>query len=264
MSAKGKEKILKIVRSALDTKYIDSFTITYNAGHGHFTLASSALFTFTLKDFKRVVDIIEIADDRETVAAYVNLKLRAVYDEAIKYLGTIQVFNEDDQKFKNEINDFVYRIIKLHDILAKNIEVAPLVEVKKPEVPKIEDEQEIQTSENITELKKCNVIRYIPTQVNPVWQNGKVETFIGYNFSYRGMPLQVYRADGWENRTSTSTRVYIVDPVIGLPLAQYDGMLSDLESKLDEVFIKYLQTIESNKEAIVLIADAFKKLKEAA
>lgn len=263
MSAKGKEKILKIVRNALDTKYIDSFTINYNAGHGHFTLASSALFTFTIKDFKRVVDIIEIADDRETVAAYVNLKLKAVYNEAIKYLGTMPEFTDDERKLKNEINDFVYRIIKLHDILAKNIEVAPLVEVKKPEVPKIEDEQEIQTSENITELKKCNVIRYIPTQVNPIWQNGKLITYIGYNFEYRGMPLQVYRADGWENKQSNKCRIFIVDPVIGLPLAQYDGMLSDLESKLDEVFIKYLQTIESNKEAIVLIAKAFEALKAA-
>lgn len=226
-----------------DCKY---FEFTYKQGKGHFKVMFDALITgFNQTEFKKVVSMMESSDNSQTLAGYLNSFIKKVYD-----LFNAELKNDDPDK--KEVLDFLK---KKNAILVKAFRVAPIEEVKPAEVP-------VEENENITELKKCNVIRYIPTQVKPIWENGTIENHIGYHFTYRGMPLQAYTTDGWCNKRKTTT-VFIVDPVLGLPITHYTGALADIEEILANVFIGYLKTIESNKESIVLIARAFDKLKTA-
>ena len=80
---------------------------------------------------------------------------------------------------------------------------------------------------------------------------------------YRGLKLNVITDKGWV-KNDYKCNITIIDPVIGLPITSYDGTLSELEEVISQKFIPYLQTLDSNKESIVQIAHAFKKLKNKA
>jgi len=221
--------------------------ITYKQGKGHFKIDSATLITiFNQTEFKKVVTMIEGSDNPPVLAGYVNSLIKKVYDCFSNKLKD----NDDDVSIINKWLE------KRNDFLVKAFNVSPLNEVK-------QDTEVIEPTENITELKKCNVIRFIPTQLKPVWENGKIENHIGYHFEYRGMPLQAYTTDGW-CRKNLNTTIFIIDPVLGLPMTHFTGALNDIEDKLSEVFIGYLKTLESNKESIVQIATAFNKLKATA
>lgn len=227
----------------------DYIEITYKQGKGHFKIDAVNLLTvFNQTDFKQVVSIIADSENPAILAGYVNSLIKKLY------IGFTNKLKDCDDAEK--INKWLE---KRNDILVKAFNVSPL-----NEEPQEEPKQEVsETTENITALKKCNVVRFIPTQIKPVWENGTIENHIGYHFEYRGMPLQAYTTDGW-CKDNLMTTVFIIDPVLGLPITHFAGALKDIEDKLAEVFIGYLKTLESNKESIVQIATAFKKLKATA
>ena len=206
------------------------------------------------------------------IAGYINSKFKAIYKDVIQEAKRIHDSSDclEDEKNVKVLTDFAMRLIKLHDILGKNIEISPIVETEKKEVKEPEVIQESKEPEDIntaneimSDLKRSNVYRLIPTQINPVWENAKIDIKIGYNFNYRGMALQVVTDSGWVSK-DYNCKIFVIDPVIGLPITSYEGTISELEDRLSNVFINYLKTIESNKESIVQLANAFKKLKEVA
>lgn len=250
MKRKSMDILNTIINAKVGGNYIE---ITYNNGKGHFKIVKSAIFNYTISDFRKLVDIIKLSNDGDTLAGYINSLVRVVYEEVENTIKNTDKRNEDLIKDFTIYNN---KMVKYNEVLKKWFKVEDLI--KKP------IESTIESNANITELKKCNVIRYIPTQLKPIWENGKTETKIGYSFEYRGLPLQVFRIDGtWENNESKSCRIFVIDPVIGLPVTQYDGMITDLEDKISQVFFKYLETLNNNAETIVQIANAFKKLKSA-
>lgn len=247
-----------------NVNYTDNFELTYKQGRGHFKVNMYLFLTsFNQRDFKKVVEMITTSDNPQVVAGYLNSIIKKIYADIKEAENK---FKDDDSKEKEyqNLKDALNHLEKRNDMLVKAFNVSPLNEVKQEVITEVEVVDTVESNENITALKKCNVIRFIPTQVKPLWENGSIESHVGYHFEYRGLPLQVYRIDGWENKTSNHSKIFVIDPVIGLPVTNYDGMLSDLEEKLSEVFIGYLKTIESNKEAIVQIARAFEALKKVA
>lgn len=245
----------------------DYFELTYKHGRGHFKVEMYLFITsFSQRDFKKVVEMMESSDSPQVVAGYVNSIIKKIYAEVKtaydKFTEKLTDGEKVDSKEYQYLSDALSHLEKRNAMLVKAFDVSPLGEEVKQEVQEVApvESSENESSENMTPLKKCNVVRYIPTQVNPVWKYGLIETHVGYHFEYRGMPLQAYTTDGW-CKNDADTTVFIVDPVIGLPVTHYDGALSDIEEVLAGAFIKYLQTIESNKEAIVQIARAFEDLK---
>lgn len=192
-------------------------------------------------------------DNPQIIAGYLNSMLRRIYNDMNDVQNTYILKhngNEDDV-----LTGAMNHIEKRNDILVKLFNVAPVNEVQ--EVQEVQEDNLIMTA-----LKKCNVNRLIPTQLKPLWEACTLESKIGYQFTFRGMPLQVVTDKGWINNDMI-TKIYVIDPVIGLPVTSYTGTLTELEEKISEVFIGYLKTIESNKEAIVQLASAFNKLKSA-
>lgn len=244
----------------------DYFELTYKQGRGHFKVNMYLFITsFNQRDFNKVTDMIKTSDTPQVTAGYLNSIIKKIYADVKEMHGKYTNDKKRDDKEYQNLSDALKHLEKRNEILVKHFGVSPLIEeVKQEIVTDVEVVDTVESNENITPLKRCNVVRFIPTQVKPLWENGAIETHVGYNFEYRGMPLQVYRMDGWERTNSTVCRIFIVDPVIGLPITSYDGMLSELEDRLSEVFIGYLKTIESNKESIVQIARAFKALKAIA
>lgn len=245
------------VRDAIgDNKYLE---FSYKNNRGHIRIDMYRLITeFNQTEFKKLISIMENNDNPPIIAGYLNATLKRVYEKFKAFNDTIRPKKPSGDEYVNEILKYLE---KRNDLLVKAFNVQPFNTVEVVDTVEVIDT--VEANENITELKKCNVVRLVPTQVKPIWDNAKLETHIGYNFSYRGLPLQVYRMDGWENKNSSASRIFIIDPVIGLPITNYEGMLSELEEKISEVFFKYLETIESNKESIVQIANAFKELKAA-
>ena len=247
-----KRKSMDIINTIINAKVgYNILDITYKNGDGHFHIRKGNIFGFTTSEFKKFVEVIKISTDEQSIAGYVNSLIRNVY---VDIEDLIQKTDKRQEDFIKDLTTYNKKMVKFHEILKKWFSVEDLVK-----------EVTIESNENISALKRCNVVRYIPTQLKPIWENGKTETKIGYSFEYRGLPLQVFRIDGtWENSNSKPCRIFIIDPVIGLPVTQYDGMLSDLENKVSEVFFKYLETINANAETIVQIASAFEKLKKVA
>lgn len=233
-----------------DCKY---FEFAYKQGRGHFKIDTVMLITgFNQTEFKKVVGMIGSNDNPQILAGYLNSIIKKIYDRFNKELK-----ENDPDKVK-----IIEWLNKRNDMLVKAFNVSTLIEEVK-EVQETPEIAPVESNENLTPFKKCNVVRYIPTQLKPIWENGTTENHIGYHFEYRGMPLQAYTTDGW-CKDNLVTTIFIVDPVIGLPITHYDGALCDIEDVLAGVFMKYLQTIENHKEAIVQIARAFSKLKEVA
>ena len=258
MRSESRRLIETIIRTTINDAPL---TFKYKNGRGKFSINMQFILSYTQTEFKKLCTIVADADDNREVAGYINSILRSVYEEVNRANKNIIPKYPDDDVLKKDLADYAKRIEKLHDILNKFVEVAPLTYDSNNDM----EVQEVENigSELLTPLKRCNVKRFIPTQIKPVWENGKVETKIGYSFEYRGMPLQAITNRGWVN-SDYPCKVFIIDPVVGLPVASYDGTLADIEDKLSEVFIGYLKTIESNKEYIVQIATAFNKLKETA
>ena len=218
---------------------------------------------------RKIMTMIETSDNPQVIAGYINSIIVKTYNECKKCADIDrdkQANYKDDYSLIMASWDYSLKYLeKRNNELVKRFGVTSVNEIKE-EVKEVVETQEIpevppvESNENLTPLKKCNVVRYIPTQVNPIWKYGLCETYVGYHFTYRGMPLQAYTTGGW-CKDNVTTTIFIVDPVIGLPITHYDGMLSDIEEVLAGVFIKYLQTIENNKEVIVQIARAFEDLK---
>ena len=234
----------------------DFFEFTYKQGKGHFKISIEILITgFNQTEFKKVATIIESSENPKVIAGFLNNVIIKLYDR----------FNLELQGNDPDRDKILGWLTKRNDILVKKFDVSPVGSKQETEViTDVEVVETVESNDNITPLKKCNVIRFIPSQVKPIWENGTIKSFIGYHFEYRGMSLQAYRSDGWENGLKKDAQIFIIDPVIGLPITSYHGLLAELEDKLSEVFINYLKTLESNKETIVQIAMAFKSLKEAA
>lgn len=240
----------------------DYFELTYKHGRGHFRVEMYLFITsFSQRDFKKVVDMMASNDNPQVVAGYINSIIKKIYTEIKEMHDRCKDDKEKAKDFENIVNALSH-LEKRNAMLVKAFNVSPLIEEVK-EVQETPETIPVESNENLTPLKKCNVVRYIPTQVKPLWENGTTENHIGYHFEYRGMPLQAYTTDGW-CKDNLVTTIFIVDPVIGLPITHYDGALCDIEDVLAGVFMKYLQTIENHKEAIVQIARAFSKLKEVA
>ena len=244
---------------------LHDFQFDYKAGKGHFKINTEVLIScFNQTEFKKVVSMMESNDNPQVIAGYLNSIIKRIYNNIkdVNLSYELKHGKSDD----NLIGAMEY-LEKRNDILVKALGVAPVNEVVNDfqTIPDaFEPEQDLEQETNLaneimTELKRCNVNRLIPTQVKPVWENCKVETKIGYMFEYRGMPLQVVTDKGWVKQDYTCT-IFIIDPVIGLPITSYEGTLNDLDSKLSEVFINYLKTIENNKEFIVQVATAFNRL----
>ena len=248
-----------VKNAILDSNNFKFFEFSYKQGKGNFKVLTEILITrFTITDFKKVASMMESNENPQVIAGYLNSMLKRIYNDMIEVQNSYILKhngNEDDA-----LNGAMEYIEKRNAILVKLFNVVPVKEVQKTEVQEVQETEVIDTANEImTDLKRCNVNRLIPTQVNPLWKNCKVETKIGYQFEYRGMPLQVVTDKGWISK-DTVCKVFIIDPVIGLPVSSYDGTLAELENKLSEVFINYLKTIESNKEAIVQLATAFNRL----
>lgn len=236
----------------------DLFSFSYKNGKGHFSIYPFDIMSMKNNEFKKFCSIVAIADDSLMVAGYINSMIRTVYNDMLKSCKEIVPKDLEDEKLKSALTDYAMKMIKFHDILAKFVEVEDLV---KPVKEEVQVHDTIDTSNEImTELKRCNVHKLIPTQTNPVWKNCKLDLRIGYQFNYRGMDLQLITDKGWVTEY-THCKIYVIDPVIGLPITSYEGTVKDLEEKLSEVFIGYLKTIESNKEFIVQVAKTFKELK---
>ena len=202
--------------------------ITYKQGKGHFKIDSAMLLTiFNQTEFKKVVSMIESSDNPPILAGYINSLIKKIYDCFSNKL-------KDDFEDAEKINKWLE---KRNDFLVKAFNASPL-----NEEPKEETKQEVsETTENITALKKCNVVRFIPTQIKPVWENGTIENHIGYHFEYRGMPLQAYTTDGW-CKDNLMTTVFIVDPVLGLPITHFAGALKDIEDKFKKAWADYINS----------------------
>lgn len=234
---------------------------SYKENKGKFSILPTAIIDMKVGEFRRFLDIVAISENPKVIAGFINVILRKVYNAVIKEAKNIIAVDLATDKLKQELTGYCDKLIKFNDILLKSYEVKNIAIPYVVDVIEEVQKENIKTSENITALKRCNVNRLIPTQVKPIWNNCKMVVKIGYSFEYRGMPLQVVTDKGWV-KNDCECKVFIIDPVIGLPITSYDGTLTDLEDKLAEVFIGYLKTIESNKESIVQIANAFKKLKE--
>lgn len=236
------------------------FEFDYKAGKGHFKIITEYLISrFNLTEFKKVVSMMESNDNPQIIAGYLNSIIRRIYNN-IKDANIACELKHG--KADDMLVEAMEYLEKRNTILVKAFNVTPVNEVVEPVEQTTEQTTEQETNlanEIMTELKRCNVNRLIPTQVKPVWENCKVETKIGYMFEYRGMPLQIVTDKGWVKQDYTC-KIFIIDPVIGLPITSYEGTLNDLDSKLSEVFINYLKTIENNKEFIVQIATAFNRL----
>ena len=235
----------------------DYFEVTYKHSKGHYKIGMQYLLLYMpYTDFKKVALMISTSDDAQTLAGYLNSIIRKLYDK-INTLNDIDGYAEA-LKF----------LEKRSGLLVKYCNISPLKEKKEaiPEVGSIVEKivnDTITSHELMTELKRCNVHKLVPTQVKPIWENCKIDLRIGYSFEYRGFKFNIITDKGWVTN-DYQCKITIIDPVIGLPVTSYDGTISELEDKLSQVFMPYLQTLESNKETIVQIAHAFKELKKKA
>ena len=268
---KSKELFDTIVYSEVGRD--DNLTFTYKQGKGHFSIKPASIIDFKVGEFRRFLEVVAMSSDSNMIAGYINSMLRKIYEAVILEAKNIIPTTLEQDEFKQELTGYLDKLIKFNDILSKSYNVKNIATpietvtlsaknpVKKEAPQEVQETEVIDTANEImTDLKRCNVNRLIPTQIKPVWENAKLEVKIGYQFNYRGMDLQLFTDKGWVNK-DYQCKIFIVDPVIGLPITSYDGTLSELENKLSEVFINYLKTIESNKEAIVQIANSFKNLK---
>lgn len=222
------------------------FEFTYKQGKGKFKIDTAILLVvFNQKEFSQVANMISTNENPQVLAGFLNSLLKKLY----------QKFNEEFNTFPADMEKIEKWFSKRNDILVKLFNVSPLNDTKEDKQTDIPTGNEI-----MSDLKRCNVSRFIPTQIKPVWENAKVESKIGYQFNYRGMDLQLVTNKGWVSE-NTVCKVFIIDPVVGLPITSYEGTITELEDRLSEVFINYLKTIESNKEFIVQVAKTFKELK---
>ena len=266
MKTKSKTYHEVFVHNAIgDNKYLE---ITYNNGKGHFKIwLDTVIDNMTITEFRKVVSMIEISEDPQMLAGYLNYIIKSAYNDCARCKevdSDKQVNYKDDYPLIMESWDYSLNYLaKRNNELVKKFGVSPVIEDTKPEVPEVQEtevQENIKSNELITELKRCNVNRLIPTSIKPF--TGTITTKIGYSLEYRGMPLQIITDKGWI-KNDIQCRIEIIDPVLGLPITSFDGTLSELENKLSEVFIGYLKTIESNKENVVQIARTFQKLKSA-
>lgn len=246
-----------------ELKNNDNFSFTYNYGKGKFHIDAGYLICVaTQRDFRKIVGMFATNEDPNTIAGYLNFLIRKVYERFDSYLN-------DNDPDKRKVLDYLE---KKNNILAKDYKVSPLQEVSDNTsntegslAEKIVNDivESKESHELMTELKRCNVHKLVPTQVKPIWENCKIDLRIGYSLEYRGFKFNIITDKGWVTN-DYQCKITIIDPVIGLPVTSYDGTLSELEDKLSQVFMPYLQTLESNKETIVQIAHAFKELKKKA
>lgn len=239
------------------------FSFEYNYGKGKFNIDTGYLICVAnQKDFRKIVGMFATNNDPNTLAGYLNFLLKTVYNRFNTYMN-------DEDPDKRKILEYLE---KKNAILAKDYKVSPLKEVSEKTTDNkgslaekiVNDIVESKEShELMTDLKRCNVFKLVPTQVNPFWENCKIDLRIGYSLEYRGLKLNVITDKGWV-KNDYKCNITIIDPVIGLPITSYVGTLSELEEVISQKFIPYLQTLDSNKESIVQIAHAFKKLKNKA
>ena len=252
---KSKEVFETIVKNNTNNTPIE---FTYKNGKGKFAIYPYSVVNMKVGEFRKFMSIVNMSDDGAMITGYINSILRSIYAEVIITAKSIIATDLETDKFKNELTGYLDKLIKFNDIMLKDYEVKNIA-YNLNSSEKSEISENIESNENISELKRCNVNRLIPTSVKPF--NGEIVVKIGYSLEYRGMPLQIITDKGWVKNDLTC-KIEIIDPVLGLPITSFNGTLSDLENKLSEVFINYLRTIESNKENVVQIANIFKKLKE--
>ena len=60
MKRKSMDILNTIINAKVGGNYIE---ITYNNGKGHFKIVKSAIFNYTISDFRKLVDIIKLSND---------------------------------------------------------------------------------------------------------------------------------------------------------------------------------------------------------